>query len=400
MPDAAFAAALLRAVAGPGLATASISVREAADSASIAALAAAPGAAQQLAGLDLEFRAAPTAEDVAALAACGSLKRLHVSCKCPRAPPGVLDWQPWLALRSLEHLHLHINPAWRAPLQPAAVAAMAAAWPRLTHLHLRLSPSDNATHALQQLRQFKALKSLSLTWLGQAAATGTGHAGGRLRRTSSLECAAFNLAHLPAGLEELNLTSISTVRLGLPPPPCQQPAQQLEPAAAVPFAPPKPFVYMVPSAPSAPVLPSLRGLVLDGNFGLSDELFDGLLSHAPKLDSLNLVLAGGLEVHRGSCRMCVPEAVVPACIPQCGAHVCAVVHARMLWCVLACSLFTLAVVPSRCCSSHTAQAARRSAAPGCRPRCLRPLQRRLPVLARTRASPTSASLTTGRRPSA
>lgn len=88
MPDAPFAAALLRAVSGPGIRSVSISVREAADSASIAAITAAPGAAQQLAGLDIEFRAAPTADDVAALAACGSLKRLHVSCKCPRAPEG------------------------------------------------------------------------------------------------------------------------------------------------------------------------------------------------------------------------------------------------------------------------------------------------------------------------
>jgi hypothetical protein len=94
VPDAAFAAALLRAVAGPGLRTVSVSVREAADSASIAALTAAPGAAQQLAGLDLEFKAAPTAEDVDVLAACGSLKRLHVSCKCPRAPAGGLTWDP------------------------------------------------------------------------------------------------------------------------------------------------------------------------------------------------------------------------------------------------------------------------------------------------------------------
>jgi hypothetical protein len=92
VPDAAFAAALLRAVSGPGLASLSICVREAADSASLAALTAAPGAAQQLAGLDLEFRAAPTAEDVAALAACSSLKRLHVSCKCPRAPAGAQLW--------------------------------------------------------------------------------------------------------------------------------------------------------------------------------------------------------------------------------------------------------------------------------------------------------------------
>jgi hypothetical protein len=88
VPDAAFAAALLRAVSGPGLASLSICVREAADSGSLAALTAAPGAAAQLVGLDLEFRAAPTAEDVAALAACSSLKRLHVSCKCPRAPAG------------------------------------------------------------------------------------------------------------------------------------------------------------------------------------------------------------------------------------------------------------------------------------------------------------------------
>lgn len=114
---------------------------------------------------------------------------------------GALDWQPWLALSSLEHLHLHINPAWRAPLQPAAIAAMAAAWPKLTHLHLRLSPSDNATHALEQLAQFKQLKSLSLTWLGQAAPAGAGHAAHRGRRSSSLESAAFNMAYLPAGLE-------------------------------------------------------------------------------------------------------------------------------------------------------------------------------------------------------
>jgi hypothetical protein len=106
-----------------------------------------------------------------------------------------------MALSSLEHLHLHINPAWRAPLQPAALAAMAAAWPNLAHLHLRLSPSDNATHALAQLGRFTALKTLSLTWLGQAGpAAGAVGVGARGRR-SSLETAAFNLAHLPAGLQ-------------------------------------------------------------------------------------------------------------------------------------------------------------------------------------------------------
>lgn len=49
---------------------------------------------------------------------------------------------------------------------------------------------------------------------------------------------------------------------------------------------------MAPAAPSAPVLPSLKGLVLDGNFGIGDELFASLLAHAPQLSSLNMVLAG------------------------------------------------------------------------------------------------------------
>jgi hypothetical protein len=279
VPDAAFAAALLRAVAGPGLASLAVAVREAADSASIAALAAAPGAARQLVSLDLEFRAAPTAEDVAALAACSSLRRLHASCKCPRAPSVAMDWAPWLGLRELEHLHLHINPAWRAPLQPAAISAMAAAWPKLKHLHLRLSPADNATHVLTQLHAFTGLQSLSLTWLGQAG-TGCGvgaGAAGRLRRSGSLEVAAFNVAYLPRGLRELSLTSISTVRLGLPPAP---PA----PAPGAPGAAPAPA--------RVPVLPELRSLVLDGNFGVSDDLLGTLLRHAPQLASLSLVLAG------------------------------------------------------------------------------------------------------------
>lgn len=70
VPDAAFGAALMRAVAGEGLARACIAVREAADSAGISGLALAPGGREKLAGLDLEFRAAPTPEDVAALASC------------------------------------------------------------------------------------------------------------------------------------------------------------------------------------------------------------------------------------------------------------------------------------------------------------------------------------------
>jgi hypothetical protein len=310
VPDAAFAAALLRAVAGPGLASLAVTVREAADAGSIAALAAVPGAAQQLCGLDLEFRAAPSAADVAALASCAALRRLHVSCKCPRPPAAVLDWTPWLGLRQLEHVHLHINPAWRPALQPGAVAAMAAAWPQLKHLHLRLSPSDNATHALTQLRVFTRLESLSLTWLGQAAggpAAGGGGGGGggcaRARRGGSLEAASFNLAYLPRGLRELSLTSISTVRLGLPPAPPQQPLDSASscssaapPAAAAGAAQDTAAAASSSSssgggAPVA-VLPRLRSLVLDGNFGVSDELLAALLGHAPRLSALSLVLAG------------------------------------------------------------------------------------------------------------
>eukprot|EP00882_Tetradesmus_deserticola_P001710 GHRQ01001839.1.p1 GENE.GHRQ01001839.1~~GHRQ01001839.1.p1 ORF type:complete len:641 (+),score=278.24 GHRQ01001839.1:440-2362(+) len=266
VPDAAFGMALLRAVSGPGLAAVCIAVREAADSGAIAELALAPGGRQKLAGLDLEFRAAPTPEDVAVLAGCSSLVRLHLSCKCPRAPAARLDVAPWLALRQLQHLHLHINPAWRAPLQPASVAAMAEAWPALTHLHLRLSSGDNATHALNQLASFRCLKSLSLTWLGQAAPpAAAGGAGGLTRRRSgSLEVPCLALHHLPSSLQELSLTSISTVRLAVPT------AAQCATAA----------------------LPKLRSLVLDGSFGLTDALLQVVVAAAPRLAALTLVLTG------------------------------------------------------------------------------------------------------------
>lgn len=62
---------------------------------------------------------------------------------------------------------------------------------------------------------------------------------------------------------------------------------------AVPFAPPRPFVCLAPAPPPQPCLPGLKALVLDGNFGVSDELLANLLAHTPQLCSLNLVLAGG-----------------------------------------------------------------------------------------------------------
>jgi hypothetical protein len=190
---------------------------------------------------------------------------MHLSCKCPRAPAVTLDLTPWLALRQLQHLHLHINPAWRAPLQPAMVAAMAEAWPLLTHLHLRLSPGDNATNALNQLSSFQSLKSLSLTWLGQAAPAAVAGAGGLVRRRSgSLEVPVLALHHLPSSLQELSLTSISTVRL------------------------------VVPTAAqcAAAALPKLRSLVLDGSFGLTDALLQIVVAAAPRLSALTLVLTG------------------------------------------------------------------------------------------------------------
>jgi hypothetical protein len=142
---------------------------------------------------------------------------------------------------------------------------MAEAWPALTHLHLRLSPGDNATHALNQLASFQCLKSLSLTWLGQAVpAAAAGPGGLTRRRSSSLEVPVLALQHLPSSLQELSLTSISTVRL------------------AVPAAAQHP----------TPALPQLRSLVLDGSFGLTDSLLQAVVAAAPCLSALTLVLTG------------------------------------------------------------------------------------------------------------
>jgi hypothetical protein len=269
-----------------------LAVRDAADSSDITTLLASPGVQQQLAGLDLEFRAAPSAEDVSALAACSALQRLHLTCKCPRAPASKLDWTAWLSLRELRHLHLHINPAWRAPLQPATLAAMAAAWPHLNYLHLRLSPADNATHALDQLEAFKELKSLSLTWLGQAgpAAGSPGIGGLRRRGSGSLDGASFCLGSLPCSLEELSLTSISTVRLAVP---RSSAFSNTNYSSSTFLGPADPTTAAAAAvASTAPVLAHLHSLVMDGNFGISDELLAGLVAHTPNLRSLTLVLAG------------------------------------------------------------------------------------------------------------
>jgi hypothetical protein len=307
VPDAGFACALLRAAAGPGLARLGVSVREAADSSAIAALLAAPGAAQKLVGLDLEFKGAPSGEEFTRLASFTALERLLVTCKCVRPPPQQLDITPWAALHSLRRLHLHINPAWRAPLQPGALAALAAAWPHLEHLHLRLSAADNATHALGQLMRFTSLKSLSLQWLGQMAPEPRlcGLRRGGLRSSSSCEVPVLALGALPPGLEALSLTSINCVRLAVPSL-HHLPGASSAAAAAAAGATPAVAVTVTPGSSSSSSsmavsgsssssklpLAHLTSLSIDGNFGVSDELLSGLVALVPRLSSLSLVLAG------------------------------------------------------------------------------------------------------------
>lgn len=151
-------------------------------------------------------------------------------------------------------------------LQPLTVAAMVEAWPHLEHLHLRLSPADNATHALDRLRGFCNLKTLSLTWLGQAAPASA--AGLQRRRSGSMDGTMFNLGCLPACLRELSLTSISSVRLVVP-----------SSSAA-------------DGAAAAAALPGLSKLAMDGNFGVCDTLVTALVAAVPCLSSLTLVLTG------------------------------------------------------------------------------------------------------------
>lgn len=150
---------------------------------------------------------------------------------------------------------------------------MAEAWPLLEHLHLRLSPLDNTTHALNRLQNFSNLKTLSLTWLGQAAPPAAG-AGLQRRRSGSLDAAVFNLGYLPTSVQELSLTSISSVRLAVP----SSLATATDRGAAA-------------SAATAP-LRGLSRLTMDGNFGISDVLLTNLVAAAPHLTSLTMVLTG------------------------------------------------------------------------------------------------------------
>jgi hypothetical protein len=49
---------------------------------------------------------------------------------------------------------------------------------------------------------------------------------------------------------------------------------------------------LAPTVSNQPVLPTLQSLIIDGNFGISDDLLASLLAHAPQVNTLNLVLAG------------------------------------------------------------------------------------------------------------
>lgn len=271
VPDASWVPRLLAAAAdrpphaGGGLGALSIAVREAASAAQVAAIAAAPGAAAALRGLEVAFGGAPERGDLDAIARLSSLERLTITSKCVRPPSARVDAAAALApLRRLRALHLHINPQWRAPLAPDAVAALAAAWPALERLHLRLGSADHAANGLGQLFRFSRLRALSLQWLGDDAPPPSPRAGGR---RASVEAPVLQLGCMPRSLEELSLTSISCVRV----------------------APPAPFD---PAYMSAPPLGALRALALDGNFSLNDALLPALSAQLPALRSLSLVLAG------------------------------------------------------------------------------------------------------------
>ena len=276
VPDAGWVPRLLEAC-GPGLGRLSVSVREAAASELLARLCAAPGAARAVVGLDVAFGGAPERADLDAVAAgLPRLERLTITSKCVRPPSARVDAAAALApLKALRSLHLHINPAWRLPLAPDAVAALAAALPRLERLHLRLGAADHA--GLGQLFRFPRLRALSLQWLGEdgsaaaaplpAAGAGIGGGGRNAGGRGSVDIPVLQLGSLPRALEELSLTSIAAVRL----------------------SPPAPFD---PAFMAAPPLGALRRLALDGNFGLSDALLPALTSQLPALRSLSLVLAG------------------------------------------------------------------------------------------------------------
>lgn len=269
VPDAAWVPRLLAACTS-GLGRLSISVREAASSEQVAVICATPGAAAALVGLDIAFGGAPERADLDAIARLTALERLTITSKCVRPPAARLDAAAALApLACLRSLHLHVNPQWRAPLTPDGVAAAAAAWPALERLHLRLGGADHSSHGLGQLFRFSRLRSLSLQWLGDesSAAPPGGGAGGRGGRRGSFEVPVLHLGSLPRTLEELSLTSISSVRL----------------------TPPAPFD---PAYMAAPPLGALRSLALDGNFGLNDALLPALTTQLPALRSLALVLAG------------------------------------------------------------------------------------------------------------
>lgn len=278
VPDAAWVPSLI-AAAGAGLGRLSVSVREAAVGEQVAAIAAAPGAAARLVGLDVAFGGAPERADLDAIARLTGLERLTITSKCVRPPAARLDAAAALApLSRLRSLHLHINPQWRVPLAPDAVAALAAALPALERLHLRLGSADHAAHGLGQLFRFARLRALSLQWLGDdggaAAALGLGLGGRGGGRRASLEAPVLHLGCLPRTLEELALTSITSVRL----------------------APPAPYD---PTYMAGPPLGALRSLALDGNFSLNDSLLPTLTAQLPALRSLSLVLAGRQALSAG-----------------------------------------------------------------------------------------------------
>jgi hypothetical protein len=264
----------------------SVHVREPATSEQIARLASLPNKGR-LVRLDLELSQALTAADAAAIGQLSELQSLQLTSKAVCSASELLDLSAWQGLAHLRSFHLHINPAWRQPLTRATLAALAAAWPRLTHLHMRLNAADLTDRALGVLGSFSSLQHLSLQWLHTAMCH------------TSQPLPALNLCRLPLHLAALHLSSISAIRV-----------------VAEPLSAPE----------AATSVPALSELVLDGNVGVSDALLASLAGLFPRLAQLALVLVGrqGLTpggfaaavAHMAQLRsLSVRELRDPACCP-------------------------------------------------------------------------------------
>lgn len=236
-PDIQWVTSFLK-VSGAALQSLCVAVKEPATAEQVLELAKAPKAAV-LVGLDLQLRGGACFSHIAAVSRLTGLRRLHLTSKDVTRVWQPLDISSWSALSELTHFHLHINPGWRRCFDAKVVQALAVAWPKLTHLHLRVKEGD----ALEQLGHFHNLQHVSLQYL------------------NSTPGEVLKLESLPPGLLGLELTSITAVNLR-----CNM-------SKVIKFK-------------------KLQTLTLDGNFCLNDDGFGVLCTSCPGLQRLSLVLMG------------------------------------------------------------------------------------------------------------